>query len=264
MPMSKKDYLFVAGCCIVFLGFAFLQYLIDPVISRDGLLYLELTILWYDNGEYFTSVDRWSHLWIPPFYFWLIKLLLHVGIPPEIAGRGISMIFGAMLPCIVFLIMQDIQKDKRISYAAAVLIAVSPTMHELAIEIQRDIVYLALCGWCIYFFLRGILRKERWLFFMCGICYSCSFLTRFETLELFFVFSLAALLLGFGKLNNWKMLFVQMTIFLCSCMISFFSLLYIMGIHVSVLNAYHRFYNAKYVYWQSLYSKNKTELDKKK
>lgn len=254
-PMIKKDFCFIAGCCFLFFVLSCMQWCFEPVISRDGILYLELAETWYKSGSFFTETDRWSSLWIPPFYIWLIKLGYGLGLPAELVGRSISMACGVVLPWIVYLISEEIREDKRVSYVAAALMAVSPSMIEFSIEIQRDIFYLAFTGWSFYFSLRGLLRKEIWPWLPAGFCFCCAVLTRFEAMELPPILFFAFLLSGFKKYESWKRLILQGTALFCACMISFFSLIYIMGIEKYMWDSYSKYFVQKCKYMQSLYLK---------
>ena len=254
MNVLRKENIIVASCCVVFFLLACLTWWLEPVISRDGILYLELVGIWQKGGDFQMVLDHWNEFWLPPFYLWLCQGLIGLGIPPEVAGRGINILCGAMLPWIVYLIAEEVQNDKRVSLAAAILMALNPPMLELAIEVQRDMLYLALFGWCIYFCLRGIIRKEIWSWIPAGVLFSCSLLTRYETLELIPLLLLALVLFGFCKYSNWKRLAMQTVTMCVICVISFFCLLYLMGVKDYVLNSYQKYYTGKYTGVQMLYA----------
>ena len=136
MSDQKKIYGIVAGCCILFFLLACLRYVFDPVISRDGTLYLEMADIWQKNGNFQAILDRFTNFWIPPFYLWLVKTAVNLGVPLEVAGRGVNILAGTMLPLTVYLIAQEVQKDKRISLLAAVLMAVNPRILELSMRLR--------------------------------------------------------------------------------------------------------------------------------
>ena len=133
---------------MLFGGVALLDRWMEPVISRDGVFYLQMVSSWQETGSYAGMLEKFSGMdWIPAFPLFLIKFLADCGISPEIAGVGISMVIGSTLPLLVYLMAQEIQSDKRISLAASMLMAFNPSMIELACEIQRDMLYIGLCGW---------------------------------------------------------------------------------------------------------------------
>lgn len=253
MHVIRKEYLFVAGCCAVFFLLACLTWRLDPVISRDGVKYLEWIDIWYRNGKFQAIFDIYPYFWVPPFYLWIVKILISIGIPPEFAARGVNLFCGMMTPWIAYLIAQEVQNDKRVSLAAAALMALHPFMIELAIEVQRDMIYLALCGWCIYFCLRGIKRQEIWPWIPAGFFISCSILTRFETMEMIPLVFAAFLLAGFCKYTHWKRIAIQFIVLLGAFSVFFVSLLYVMGVSDHLLNYYQNYYSDKFKQSQSLY-----------
>ena len=261
---QKKIYGCVAGCCGVFFLLACFACVLDPVISRDGTLYLEMVNLWQKNGDFQAILGRFSNFWIPPFYLWLVKNAVNLGVPLEVAGRGVNILAGSMLPLIVFLIAQEVQKDKRVSLLASVLIAVNPCMLELSIEVQRDMLYLALSGWIIYFCLRGLLRKEILPWIPAGILCSCSMLTRYETTEFMPLLFFAFLLFLIRKKINWKLAAGQIGTFVCSVLVSFCLLVFLMGVQGHLLKFYQTYYSGKYTMVQMLYAKPELSMEGRK
>ena len=249
-----KHKIIVASCCVVFFLLACLTWWLEPVVSRDGILYLELAGIWQKGGDFQMVLEQYPDFWLPPFYLWLCQGLIGLGIPPEVAGRGINILCGSMLPWIVYLIAEEVQNDKRVSLAAAILMALNPPMLELAIEVQRDMLYLALLGWCIYFCLRGIMRKEIWSLIPAGVLFSCSILTRFETLELIPLLCVAFLLFGLLKYTVWKRIALQFVTMFAVSVIVFTGLLFAMGVQGHLLTSYQTYYNGKYTLLQTLYA----------
>jgi 4-amino-4-deoxy-L-arabinose transferase-like glycosyltransferase len=248
-----KDYYFVAGCCGVILLLALITLYFEPTISRDGTLYLELAGVWHRDGSFQSAWDAFPDFWIPPFYLWLIQCLISIGLPPEVAGRSISVVVGMTIPLLVYLLAQEVQKDKRVSLTAAVLMAVNPTLIDFSVEIQRDILYLFLCGWTIYFCLRGILRNEIWSWIPAGVLFGCSVLTRYETLELLPLLLFAFVLFGYKKIINWKRLICQYVLMACSCLAAVVLLVYVMGVEKYISNYYQSYISSKITVIRNLY-----------
>lgn len=243
---QKKIYGCVAGCSIMLLLLALITLYFEPTISRDGTFYLKYVGIWQENGCFQAIKDQYNDFRVPPFYLWLIKCLIDIGFAPEVAGRGISLIGGMTVPLCVYLIAQEVQKDKRVSLTAALLLAVNPTIINYSIEIQRDMFYFSLFGWTIYFCLRGILRNEIWSWIPAGILFGCSVLTRYETLELLPILLFAFLLYAVNKKIGWKRFFSQSAVMACSCFISIVLLIYVMGIEEYILNYYRLYFSMKF------------------
>ena len=115
-------------CCEYFL-FMFLALLckwMNPVISRDGVLYLLMARAWSEGGSYENMLTVYpEQQWIPAFPIFLVENLSSFGISYESAGVAISITLGSSLPLLVFSLSQEIQHDKRISLAASFLILTS-------------------------------------------------------------------------------------------------------------------------------------------
>ena len=261
---QKKIYGCVAGCCGVFFLLACFACVLDPVISRDGTLYLKMVDIWQKDGNFQAILEQFTNFWIPPFYLWLVKCAVDLGVPLEVAGRGINILSGTMLPLIVFLIGEEVQKDKRVSLTASVLMAVNPRMLELSVEVQRDMVYLALSGWILYFCLRGLLRKEIIPWLLAGILCSCSVLTRYETVEFIPLLFFAFLLFLIRKKLDWKLVARQIGTLICSGLISFCLLIFLMGVHGHLLKFYRTYYSGKYTMVQMLYAKPELSMEGRK
>ena len=145
---ERNSSLLAGVCCLLFAGLSLLGKLLELVLSSDGAFYLQLVEIWRNAGHYDAVPAAIPDSdWIPAFPLFLIKCLADCGISPEVAGVGISMVIGCTLPLLVYLMAQEIQSDKRISLAASMLMAFNPSMIELACEIQRDMLYIGLCGW---------------------------------------------------------------------------------------------------------------------
>ena len=250
----KKDSCIILAGTAVFVALALITLYVEPTISRDGTLYLEMTGVWQKNGGFQAVWDAFPGFWIPPFYLWLIQGLINIGLPPEVAGRGISLIGGMTTPCLVYLIAQEVQKDRRVSLTAAFLMAVNPTVIGYSIEIQRDMLYFSLCGWTIYFCLRGILRNEMWSWIPAGILFGCSLLTRYETLELIPLLLLAFILFGISKKISWKRILCQSACMVVSCLISVFILIYSMGVQNHIVDYDQKYVLGKQASFQKLYT----------
>ncbi len=220
----------------------------DPVISRDGVLYLELVSAWQKSGSYAGMLEHFAGVeWIPAFPLFLIKILVDCGLPLEVAGVGLPMVMGGMLPGLVYLIAQEVQDDERVSAIASLLIAVNPAMIGLAHEVQRDMIYIVFCGWCIFFCLKGLLKKKLWPWIPGGIFFACAALTRYETLELVPILGGIFFIFGIKKEISWKRICGQCTVFAAVAVLVVFSLVYLMGVQDYIVHAHSQYYSGKAV-----------------
>ena len=193
---------------------AWLCYSLEPVFSRDGCLYLELVEIWHQTGSLQGLLEAYPDIWIPPFPLYLMKLLMDFGVPKAWAGLALNMVMFAFLPLIIWKICRLLFPDRQqIAWWTAAFIAVNPAMIDLAIEPQRDMIYLFFCGFLILFLLRGILQRQYRDWLCAGVFFIFSALTRFETWEIlpllaaYFCFAL------FGKHRSWRELLKQAGLF---------------------------------------------------
>lgn len=247
----KHPGIFLAGLTVFFFLFSLLQvFFFTPVLSRDGIKYLTLAQRWLETGNFQTVVEilhpgMVSRSLIPPFLLFWIKTLTTWGIPPEIAGRGLNIICGCMLPIITYLIAEEIQKDRRVSLAAALLIALNPSLHEITIEVLRDMVYICFCGWCILFALRGLLRKSAAAWCGCSIFLAAAVLTRYETLEMFPLIFMGLLAGIFYKHYTWKTAILHGGLFfICFCAV-LTGMICIMDVQDHIFGCYLKFLEGK-------------------
>lgn len=236
------------GFCVLFFLLTLVCRYLEPVLSSDGAFYLGLVKIWQAAGHYDAipaAVPRAG--WIPAFPLFLIKVLADCGISPEVAGVGISMVVGSTLPMLVYLMAQEIQSDKRISLAASMLMAFNPSMIELACEIQRDMLYIGLCGWAVFFGLKGLMQKKLWPWIPAGMLGALSALTRYETFELIPILIVTFLIFGFKKVLTWRKIGLQCVVFTVACILTVFSMIQLMGIQDFVINSYAKYFHGKMI-----------------
>ena len=119
-------------------------------------------------------------------------------------------------------------------------------MIELAIEVQRDMIYLFFCGLLIYFLACGI-RRQKWFYWVfAGVFFACSFLTRYETLEFVPLIAFYFLFLLIAKYMSWKKLLINASVFLASMAAVFFLLIHTMGVQEHLFGSYQKYYLQKW------------------
>ena len=236
-------------CCEYFL-FMFLALLckwMNPVISRDGVLYLLMARAWSEGGSYENMLTVYpEQQWIPAFPIFLVENLSSFGISYESAGVAISITLGSSLPLLVFSLSQEIQHDKRISLAASFLMLFNPSMIELACEVQRDMIYLAFSGWAVFFAIKGLMRQLIWPWMPAGILGAFAILTRYEAFELFPILMIAFLVFGLKKVLPWKKIARQGIVFVVCCSVTYGCLIYIMGVNNHIFTTYSRYFTQKW------------------
>ena len=211
---------------IALLWTAFCFYL-EPVISRDGVVYLGIAQEWHEhgNGQY---IERWA--FIPPFALYLMKLLMDCGLSAPAAGIGINIVLRSLLPVIAYLMAWEVLRDKRIAIAAALLMTFNPSINDLAIDPQRDIIYLFFCGimiWCLL----GAMKRSKWYWAAAsGAFLAPALLTRHEALEMLLVAGLGLTILIIKNFREWKKHIINTAAFLAAFLLTSYILLAAMGL----------------------------------
>jgi len=204
-----------------------LSFYLEPVISRDGVVYLGIVQEWHEhgNGQY---IEQWP--FIPPLALYLMKLLMDCGLSAVAAGIGINIVLRSLLPVITYLTTQEVLGDKRIAIAAALLITFNPSLNDLAIEPQRDIIYLFFCGIMIWLLLAAIIRKKWYFAAAAGAFLSPALLARHEAFEMLLIAGLGLVILIIKNYRDWKRHLGNAAAFLAAFVLTSYLLLSMMGV----------------------------------
>lgn len=181
------------------LGLKLLALGIDSAVGSDASLYLRTAQEWFNTGEYQAG--------FPPMLFFLIKLLMHLGFPADIAGWTVNVALGSLITLAGFGITFEFTGNRKTALMAAAFFAFHPGINDLSIEIQRDIPFLFFAGCALWAAFAGIKRKHWWLWSLCGFALSSALLTRYEALELLFLIAVWLFILPFFRRLSWKQMF---------------------------------------------------------
>ena len=243
----------LGGIILLSLFLHLISWFLEPAISRDGIFYLELVQVWHEQGDFQGVLTEWPQFWLPPFPLYLMKLLTDCGFSVEAAGVGLNIAMGCCMPLIVYGIAMEITRERKIALCSALLMALNPSMIELAIEVQRDMIYLFFCGLLIYFLACGI-RRQKWFYWVfAGVFFACSFLTRYETLEFVPLIAFYFLFLLIAKYMSWKKVLLNGTVFLVSMAAVFFLLIHIMGVQAHLFGSYQNYYWKKWLFLEQVF-----------
>lgn len=234
MKSDKILLLILSGLVILSAGISILALWLEPVISRDGILYLEFVKQWCERDLGIEILIRW----IPVFPLLLIKWLHCCGIPLESAAAGLNILLRSMLPLIGFGIVIELCGQKKLAVASALLLAVHPSLTKLAIEPQRDMVYLFFSGLLILFFMLAF-RRQKWYYAAAaGIAAAAALLSRTETLEIIPLTGLLMVIILIKERLHWKIHFQNMMFFAASVVIGLLLLFTIVNLQYKG-GAYH-------------------------
>ena len=176
LPRNVYVMLLVSSVLLAF-GMRLLQFHLEPLISRDGTIYIRLAEQWAVSGDY----PRHAYL---PLLPWMMKMLFYTGLSLHAAGIAVNLVFGSLLPLVAWGILRQLTSCREIALGAAFLMAFHPSAIGLSADVTRDTLYLFTGGSAVLFALYGI-RSGKWQ----GWCFSALFLAfglfvRYEILEL--------------------------------------------------------------------------------
>lgn len=224
---------------------------LNPLLSRDAMIYLTQISAWQQAPEYASLY--WGG---PPLYLFLVKQLLSLGIPIVTAGVGINLVAGSFIPLVGYGIAKEVTNDKRLALCCAVLFVVHPSILTESITFQRDTLYLLLIGTTIYFLIRGIRRSYWFDWCFTGGTLSLATMVRYESLEMLPVIAGTLLFAALMKYFTWRKTLLFFCLATGSMLVIFFILILVMGINQSQYNQIFNLYGI--IYERILFFKNIT------
>lgn len=228
VALEKRDFLILAGVVLLAAVLILLHRVWEPEMGRDSSLYLLMIEQWSCGG--FDQVLKvWPNYWIPPLLLYTATVLTHCGLSPETAALTVCMSCGILLPLVSFAIAQEIFKDKRISFAAALLTALNPSVIDMSIQVQRDVPYLFSAGWCIFFIIAAIKRQKWFWWCIAGIVFSAASLIRLETFEFLPLLGVYFVIVLCKKQQKWHQCLRNLAVFGISAVAGFALLLCVTG-----------------------------------
>src|SRR5258708_3995779 len=175
-PISYKWLLVILLVAFVLrLGFM-LRF--TPVISGDGCEYIRMGIELRD-GKPLTGSFDWPETMYGTLYPVLIAGVSKLGFSAEHAAYLLSLLFGIGLVLAAFLLARYVY-GTRVGYFAAALFAVFPIFIGLSGSVFNETIYLTLWLFGIYWSIRALYSYRPTDFFLAGVLFGLSTLSRPE------------------------------------------------------------------------------------
>src|SRR3989338_7574686 len=190
--IDKKKHIF-SLFILIFLAFSirffFLQH--ASFITPDGTQYVTIAKNLINKGEYKSDGSHFPDIIQPPLYPLILSVFIRLFDDLELLGRLVSAIFGSLLIIPFFHLSQRIF-NKKVAYIGSTLIVFYPALIQSSIDALTESTYIffvyssILIGWIA-------LERCSWkYFFLTGIIFGLSYLTRIEGISYllaFFFFS---------------------------------------------------------------------------
>ena len=158
-------------------------YCVDPTVSRDGINYIELVEEWQKDNK-LPVVHKPRTISPPPLYLFLVKELSSFGFSVKHSGIALNIILGALIPLILFGIVNEITNNVFWAWCTMLFAVFHPALNELSIQFQRDIAYLFFSALMLWTICKGINKKNNFFFLCSGLFAGMAFLVRYEAIEL--------------------------------------------------------------------------------
>lgn len=176
-------------CCLVIRLIWLITY--PRVIENEGTQYARLAQNLLAHQGYVGM--RGPVTMLSPLYSILIGAASFLTRSPELAGRVISLLAGAMLPVAIFLIAEKIY-GRRTAVVAGLLTGLLPTLIALSAAVYSEGMYLTLLMGAVYWALVTAEREDYLAAVYAGVCAGLAYLARPE--GLLYAFLLAAWLVA--------------------------------------------------------------------
>ena len=200
---------------IVMLSFAirFAVWYSEPVISRDGISYIQLAeALQLAEGNFDQLAQMQGEYKQSPLFITILASNI-LGASPHIIALTLNLFCGSLFPILIYIIFIQLLEKPAIALLGALFAAVHPTLVNYSIEVQREMGYLFFAG-CFFYCLIGILKRKDWYWSGgAGAAAITAFFFRYEGAELFCFAAIVYLTMCFAKDVLWKKLFLHLAFF---------------------------------------------------
>lgn len=201
--LPKKICIGLLVVCVVLGGvFRFLAWWQDPIISRDGLVYIQWAEDLQSYGGDFELLSRTLGQYPQSPLFISILACNIGGFSPHGIGVVMNIILGSCFPILIFGILYQISKMQVVGLTGAFFAAIHPTLINYSIELQREMGYLFFAGCFLNCILYEFGHIKWYAAAGAGMSAVMAFFFRYEGIELFlFAIMFFAMMLVWKKLT---------------------------------------------------------------
>ncbi len=210
-----------------------IKLIMDPLLMRDSILYLNMVEIWEETGQYHNAITEGAIR--PPLLLYSIKSLMKYGFSSEIAGRSLSLFLGSMIPVLGYCVALMVFKKRQIAFISAITFLFHPTLINYAIQPLRENYYLFFVGLVLIAFIKGIKTNGNWIWLICGMLLGLAVNSRYEALELFILIPALMVFLLHRRRFSGKSIFRRVTVFFVGCIASCFVMLSLIDYDVSAI-----------------------------
>ncbi len=167
----KREWLFLFFLLLLSFGLRLLHIYISPIISSDGVLYIE------QAKSNFGKEATYFHLY--PLIIRLFYLLIDDW---ELAARVVSVFFGT-ISILLFYLLIRLLLNPRLALCSSLFFGICPHVVEYSSDVLREPLFWSFFLSSLFFALLGFKRKKWYLFLISALFSLLSTLTRVEGIE---------------------------------------------------------------------------------
>ena len=162
----------------------------------------------------------------PPLYATLIAVGVRLGFNSEVAGRGISLIAGAWLPVIAFLLARRLY-GRTAGWLAGIVAAVHPLLIAISVAVLTESFYLTLSLLALYCMIDVFALGRRRSAVLAGVCLGFAYLCRPEALILTVLLGATVVL---ANRQRWRLAVARVAVLVAT--VAIFAIPYIVFLSV--------------------------------
>lgn len=188
-----KDIAIVGGGLLLSLGLRWIYIELNPLISRDASVYCQIAKIWSRTGDFTAAYSE--HIGgTAPFYIYMLKIGVDLGVPVIAWGRCLDFVFSAAFVLAFYVLGRTIFDGRRDAAAICMLIAgLHPVIARLSMGLLREGPFLMFAAFAMVCFVRAFKTGNLVSSFFCGVCLGSAMMLRHEGVEMVLLAALALL-----------------------------------------------------------------------
>jgi hypothetical protein len=238
MACMDKKQIHICLFCIFMLSIALSlanAFYFDPILDPDSIGYMRM-------AKYISSgnVDKACQIRpeVPMLYQYILSLGIDMGFSPELFGRFLSIICGALLVYLVFFMSRFFLDDK-FSLIASLLFVCNPLIIESSSSVLRGTFALFMMGVSVYFLLSASKKFRIYKYLLAGLFAGICAQIRISGLEIIAFIPLYICLSfifykKYDQFSYYKNIFFGFIIFLLAFLVIALPIQYYFGSHGSI------------------------------
>ena len=172
------------GIILVALGADFLRLMAERTLSRDSIVYIQQAQELVDKRISLPDIGL-EH---PQLLIVILACAAQTGISIAYTGIAINVLSQVLIILLIYRMARLLFFDRFYALTACFLFAITPNIINVVTDVLREPIYLLFVVLSLYYYCRFFRRKAFWDVFYCGLYSSLASLSRWEGIELLFIY----------------------------------------------------------------------------